>query len=52
MPDRVPFRQVPRSELNAAMYEGLDPRIVQQVIRAVIDAFTVLAVEELEPDPS
>jgi chorismate mutase len=26
---------------------GLDPRIAQQVLRAVIDAFTLMEVEEL-----
>jgi chorismate mutase len=35
-----------------ARSEGLDPRIVRQVLRAVIDAFTLLEVEELGPDPS
>jgi len=30
---------------------GLDPRIARQVLRAVIDAFTLLEVEELGPDP-
>jgi len=28
---------------------GLDPRIARQVLRAVIDAFTLLEVEELGP---
>ena len=28
---------------------GLDPRIARQVLRAVIDAFTLLEVEQLEP---
>ena len=32
--------------------EGLDPRIARQVLRSVIDAFTLLEVEELGPDPS
>ena len=31
---------------------GLDPRIARQVLRAVIDAFTILEVEQLGPDPS
>jgi chorismate mutase len=35
-----------------AVSEGLDPRIARQVLRAVIDAFTLLEVEELGPDPS
>ena len=30
---------------------GLDPRIARQVLRAVIDAFTLLEVEQLGPDP-
>ena len=29
---------------------GLDPRIARQVLRAVIDAFTLLEVEQLETD--
>jgi hypothetical protein len=35
-----------------AVSEGLDPRIARQVLRAVIDAFTLLEVEDLGPDPS
>lgn len=36
-----------------AAERGLDPRIARAVLRAVIDAFTLLEVEELEPaDPS
>lgn len=35
-----------------AVSEGLDPRIAHQVLRAVIDAFTLLEVEELGSDPS
>lgn len=31
--------------------EGLDPGIARQVLRAVIDAFTLLEVEELGADP-
>jgi chorismate mutase len=30
--------------------DGLDPRIARQVLRAVIDAFTLLEVEQLGPD--
>jgi len=30
--------------------EGLDPRIARQVLRAVIDAFTLLEVEQLGED--
>lgn len=33
-----------------ASSEGLDPRIARQVLRAVIDAFTLLEVEQLGPD--
>ncbi len=32
--------------------EGLDPRIARQVLRSVSDAFTLLEVEELGPDPA
>ena len=36
-----------------AAARGLDPRIGRAVLRAVIDAFTLLEVEELEPpDPT
>ena len=34
-----------------AQERGLDPRIARQVLRAVIDAFTLLEVEHLGPDP-
>jgi chorismate mutase len=30
--------------------EGLDPRVGQQVLRTIIDGFTLLEVEELGPD--
>jgi len=33
-----------------AAAQGLDPRIARQVLRAVIDGFTLLEVEELGPD--
>jgi isochorismate pyruvate lyase len=33
-----------------ASSEGLDPRIARQVLRAVIDSFTLLEVEHLGPD--
>jgi isochorismate pyruvate lyase len=36
---------------HVATSEGLDPRIARQVLRAVIDAFTLLEVEHLGPDP-
>jgi chorismate mutase len=35
---------------NIAQRSGLDPRIARQVLRAVIDAFTLLEVEQLGPD--
>lgn len=30
--------------------EGLDPRVARQVLRTIIDGFTLLEVEELGPD--
>ena len=30
--------------------EGLDPRVAQHVLRAIIDAFTLVEAEELEPE--
>jgi chorismate mutase len=35
---------------QVATSEGLDSRIARQVLRAVIDAFTLLEVEHLGPD--
>ena len=35
---------------DIAANTGLDPRIARQVLRAVIDAFTLLEVEQLGPD--
>ncbi len=35
---------------ETAEEHGLDPRVAQQVLRAVIDGFTLLEVEELGPD--
>ena len=35
---------------EVAVAEGLDPRIARQVLRAIIDAFTLLEVEHLGPD--
>jgi len=32
--------------------EGVDPRVAQQVLRTIIDGFTLLEVEELGPDES
>jgi chorismate mutase len=37
---------------QVAVSEDLDPRIARQVLRSVIDAFTLLEVEELGSDPS
>jgi chorismate mutase len=42
-------------EMLAAIAEtakevGLDPRVAQQVLRTIIDGFTLLEVEELGPD--
>ncbi len=34
-----------------AKHHGLDPRVAQQVLRTIIDGFTLLEVEELGPDP-
>jgi chorismate mutase len=35
---------------DLATAEGLDPRVAQQVLRTIIDGFTLLEAEELEPD--
>ncbi len=35
---------------NVAKEEGLDPRVAQQVLRTVIDGFTLLEAEELGPE--
>jgi chorismate mutase len=35
---------------DLATAEGLDPRVAQQVLRTIIDSFTLLEVEELGPD--
>lgn len=35
---------------DVARDEGLDPRVAQQVLRTIIDGFTLLEVEELGPD--
>ena len=40
------------AQIEAIAGQGdLDPRIARQVLRAVIDAFTILEVEQLGPDP-
>jgi len=44
-------RMLARREATAVC-KGLDPRIARRVLRSVIDAFTLLDVEELGPDPS
>jgi len=36
---------------GVASSKGLDPRVARQVLRTVIDAFTVLEVEALADDP-
>ncbi|HLH47357.1 MAG TPA: chorismate mutase [Acidimicrobiales bacterium] len=36
--------------VETARAHGLDPRVAQQVLRTVIDGFTLLEVEELDPD--
>ena len=36
---------------EAAKEAGVDPRVAQQVLRTIIDGFTLLEVEELGPDP-
>jgi chorismate mutase len=36
---------------GVAKEEGVDPRVAQQVLRTIIDGFTLLEVEELGPDP-
>ena len=36
---------------DVAKDAGLDPRVAQQVLRTIIDGFTLLEVEELGPDP-
>jgi chorismate mutase len=35
---------------DIARQEGLDPRVAQNVLRTIIDGFTLLEVEELGPD--
>jgi chorismate mutase len=35
---------------DVAKDAGLDPRVAQQVLRTIIDGFTLLEVEELGPD--
>jgi chorismate mutase len=35
---------------DLASQEGVDPRVAQQVLRTIIDGFTLLEVEELGPD--
>ena len=35
---------------SVAQENGVDPRVAQQVLRTIIDGFTLLEVEELGPD--
>ena len=35
---------------DIARQAGLDPRVAQNVLRTIIDGFTLLEVEELGPD--
>jgi chorismate mutase len=35
---------------DVARENGVDPRVAQQVLRTIIDGFTLLEVEELGPD--
>ena len=35
---------------DVARQNGVDPRVAQQVLRTIIDGFTLLEVEELGPD--
>ncbi|MDQ6837694.1 MAG: chorismate mutase [Actinomycetota bacterium] len=35
---------------DTAREAGLDPRVAQQVLRTIIDGFTLIEVEELGPD--
>jgi chorismate mutase len=48
--DRDRERDMLRRAGDGAARHGLDPRIARQVLRAVIDAFTLLEVEHLGPD--
>jgi isochorismate pyruvate lyase len=36
---------------ETAKEHGLDPRVAQQVLRSIIDGFTLLEVEDLGPTP-
>jgi chorismate mutase len=48
--DRPREEQMLEKVADIATEGGLDPRIARQVLRAVIDAFTLLEVEQLGPD--
>ena len=41
----------PPAIAETAKEHGLDPRVAQQVLRTIIDGFTLLEVEELGPTP-
>jgi chorismate mutase len=48
--DRAREDQMLERIATLAKDEGLDPRVAQQVLRTIIDGFTLLEVEELGPD--
>ena len=48
--DRSREEEMLHTMADRAEQSGLDPRIARQVLRAVIDAFTILEVEHLGPD--
>jgi isochorismate pyruvate lyase len=48
--DRAREDQMLTRIAELAKEEGLDPRVAQQVLRTIIDGFTLLEVEELGPD--
>jgi chorismate mutase len=49
--DRAREQEMLEAMADRAELSGLDPRIAAQVLRAVIDAFTLLEVEQLGPEP-
>lgn len=50
--DRAREEEMLQKIADLAAEGGLDPRIARQVLRAVIDAFTLLEAEQLGPDSS